>query len=298
MIRTVLLTLFCAILVCRLTAQISGPTTATLGSSPMYTSGQSGMIHTWMLNDTIPFLNATSSPTNVLTSFAGTGSSTIAEDNGNWYLFASALTADGNIYRLKFGNNPESTPVQEIAVTVPGANHLAIDVVFDEKSKEWFGFLVGAKDTLWRLDFGNSLENKPTVSAPMIFPDAIINPRQITVLNDDGQWYAFVGNYLKVVGRLEFGSDIRSVPKSTTADMPKPTFKIGAVEGTGCYFAMHKEKDVWYMLATQVEIVYLIEFGKSLSGTPKETLIGSSADYPGKFFRMISTGFVSDCWLI
>lgn len=277
------------------TAQISGPASATVNAPVTFTAPAGPVSNTWLFDDTLDFSGTTGTLSTVQSSFNGTGSSTmVVDEQGNWFLFASTLAATGEVYRLAFGQDPNSTPVQSVAATVPGANHLAIDVVRDDVSGNWYGFLV-AQNTMWRLDFGNSLTNTATVSAPMSFVEGISNPRQITVKKDGGKWFAFVGNYLDKIGRFEFGALLTNTPVNTTAAMPNSTYQVGSVKGLGNYFAIHKEGGKWYMLATQYTLLYLLDFGSSFENTPTYQLVKEQVPPDNNFLRLVSIGIVADC---
>jgi hypothetical protein len=279
--------------------QISGPPTTPINTPTTFSTTSGGTnYHTWVFQDSLDFSRSTTTVTNLSTNMNGTGSSTIVRDeNGEWFVFMSVLAASGEIYRFEFGHDPTITsPQRYTAVTVPGANHLAIDVVRDDVTGNWHGFLV-AVNTMWRLDFGNSLRNTPTVTPPMTFTEGIPNPRQITVIKDQGKWFAFVGNYLDKVGRFEFGNSLTNAPTNTSAIMPNSTYKHGtAVTGLGNYFALHKEDGKWYMVTTQYTLIYLLEFGPSLENTPTFRLLREQTPVNDpQMHRMSSIGLVSDC---
>src|SRR5690606_18538783 len=124
-------------------AQISGAVNTTINTPETFTAPGGAVSNTWLFNDTLDFSGTVGTVSTIQSSFNGTGSSTmVVDENGNWYLFASTLAASGEVYRLSFGQDPNSTPVQSVAVTVPGANHLAIDVVRDDVTGNWHGFMV------------------------------------------------------------------------------------------------------------------------------------------------------------
>lgn len=64
-----------------------------------------------------------------------------------------------------------------------------------------------------RLDFGNSLTNIPTLVDLGNLGGLLLNPQDLFVFNEAGNWYAFTNNgFTGNLIRLDFGATITGVP--------------------------------------------------------------------------------------
>lgn len=106
------------------------------------------------------------------------------------------------------------SPIITDAVSVPGfLGGFGYKVVNDNGN--FFGFVLSfAGNLLFRLDFGNSLTNTPSV-VNLGNPGNVLNkPQSIEVSKVDGIWYAFVGydSPGHGIAKLNFGTSLTNIP--------------------------------------------------------------------------------------
>jgi len=92
--------------------------------------------------------------------------------------------------------------------------------------------------------------------------------RGIQVKKDNGSWYGFVINKTKLV-RLYFGTSLLNNPVATSSEIPNMSAGAGLV--------ICKEGTDWFGFCPDEvrSILYRIEFGNSLAGTPQYTELGN-----------------------
>jgi len=150
----------------------------------------------------------------------------------------------------------------------------AIDVKYDVKSGNYFGFVLNASTTeLIRLDFGNNLNNTPTVyDLGNMTKGLPKNPTSLFIVRDtmSGNWYMFVtGGYdatTSTVARIDFGN---------TLGNPAPNIaNFGNLWGSfnhpkGIFVAQDTNKK-WYGYLVNYNTNHLIqlEFSYNISNTP------------------------------
>ncbi len=86
-----------------------------------------------------------------------------------------------------------------------------------EDNGQWFGFAVsqgGSK--IFRLDFGDSPTNIPSVTDLGTLGGLLAFPHEIELFNDDGTWYGFVTSNEVDFGlvRLNFGNSLTNIPSA------------------------------------------------------------------------------------
>jgi PKD repeat protein len=78
----------------------------------------------------------------------------------------------------------------------------------------WYGFIVSRQNNkLFRLDFGESLDNAPLITDLTNIDGLLNSPQTVKVINDKNLWYVFVQNMTEnELIRYEFGSDLTGAP--------------------------------------------------------------------------------------
>ncbi len=280
---------FCFLLLSfRIPAQITGPSTATVGTPVAFTTTAPGSTFTWVY-DTVN-INQVFTPTlttTTLTNNIGNSILAMAYDDGNnrWYIFSTNSPAANNtVTWADFGSdphgaNPVLTNYSVGATTTPNFNR-AIAAVKDDVSGTWHVFVAGALQ-LWRLDFGNSLANTP--AAPVKVMDlpatGTRSNMQLTVKKDNTTWYAFITNDGGINGitRISLGTSLAS----GTPAVVTPSLAVAGLQMLD-YFALYKEAGEWYVLSPDMRGT-LIRFhlGTTLGGTPVSTSLGNPGNFMG-----------------
>jgi len=82
----------------------------------------------------------------------------------------------------------------------------------------WFAFVSSYENNkIYRVDFGDDLNNDPTVTDLGNFGGLIVEPYSIDVGFSNGEWYGFVGSLQTNYGviKLKFGATLNSIPLAT-----------------------------------------------------------------------------------
>ncbi len=140
-------------------------------------------------------LKQTPSVTLLMNGYGGFGTRTeIEEDNGEYFGFFLSGGSQ-NLYRLNFGNSLENSPtLTNLGNLGLNSNQLrAITVVKD--GGMYVGFIIDSqKNTLYRLDFGSSLQNTPQSPLAIFQATPLNSPFQLTTVLEGSLRYIFVTN--------------------------------------------------------------------------------------------------------
>jgi len=137
----------------------------------------------------------------------------IKKDNGNWYGFINNNTS---ILRFDFGpsiwnNNPTVT---DLGITMPIS--VAHGLIIVQQGTTWLGFFDSSvQNSLYRLNFGNSLTNSPTLE-DLGNIATFSQPCQITIQQENGIWYFLITNFISsTISRIDFGTSLLNTPTGT-----------------------------------------------------------------------------------
>ncbi len=262
--------------------QITGPSTATVGT-PVSFSGPAGQAsYTWSptptnldMNSTLPRTTLASFPSGQLPLYTS-----IVNDNGHWY--ALFVMYQVGLFRLDLGTDPTvpttNTPVNIYPAT---AECTSGGFIYDGTTGSWHGFLVytatAATNNLSRVDrvdFGNSIANTPTgttlnVQRP-IPTDLATAPCDLNLTWDNGEYFLFVASRWNFPVRISFGSDITNATPTAT-NLPGPIANNAGI-------SLYKQGNSWYGLAVSVasQALWRYDFGTSLNNTPTLNTVGSN----------------------
>lgn len=118
-------------------------------------------------------------------------------------------------------NDSETLLLSEDLATITGLNAgTGYKVVSNGTS--WYGFVVSQNNhSLYRLDFGNSPLNLPTVNNLGNPGGQLLFPNGIEIFNHAGNWYGFVGLFDPNAGivRLDFGTSLTTTPTAQNLGM-------------------------------------------------------------------------------
>lgn len=210
-----------------------------------------------------PSIDVTVSTTNCINGVLNISNSSTGTDEYLWdFCHGDLLTA----------------PVVPDPVTLE-SGILAIDIVKDQN--EWYAFATSSNNKILRLDYGNSLNNVPTVN-DLGNPNSLLNVSYTTrVIKENGNWYGLVtNNSASQLIRLSFGSEITATPTAEivtldTNPMNNPRGLDIAVDN-GTVYAI-----VGNFSTTNVTI---IDFGNSITNDGTATSIAMSDVHLGVSF--------------
>lgn len=162
---------------------------------------------------------------------AGTGldapsSIAMGKDGNNYFVFVVNANGPRDIIRYDFGTKLSNVPLANNLGNFAGAipsTPKGFELV--NTGGNWYGFLTGGttgvNSDLIRLDFGNSLSNVPVVVDLGNLGGNLLNPQDLYVFSEAGNWYALTNNgFSNSLQRLEFGTAITNVP--TLVDLGNP----------------------------------------------------------------------------
>lgn len=219
----------------------------------------------------------------------------VKKDQGNWYGF---IANGASLVKLSFGEflSSDNPSVQSINLT--GVNTVS-GLIITKQDSEWIGLGTDmGSHSLFRLDFGSTLENDPQVDILGNFGQLKF-PSSLAVAVENKIWYALVSNMgNNTISRFNFGTSLTNSP---TADILSGIFGLndnagialipdcGRIGGLVTNFVNHD--------------IYMIHlaFNEGLSGNATPTSIGNIGilNYPygiSEFVRIGDTlyGFVAN----
>ncbi len=177
-------------------------------------------------------------------------------------------TVNATMYEWDFcPGDLESTPT---AVSVLTDSNLAgaFDIELKEDDGNYYGFVVGSSSrNLIRIEFGNHLENTPTISNLGNPGSLLTNPDDISLIKENNDWYGLVANGSgNNLIRLDFGNSLSNSPTATDLGgfgIFATPFTVEVVEDDGDVFAM--------LASASSSEVYSVNFGNSITNTPTGT---------------------------
>jgi gliding motility-associated-like protein len=229
---------------------------------------------------------------------AGTGmdspsSIAMAKDSTNYFVFVVNSNNPRDVIRYEFGTNlsnaPTATNLGNFGSLIPVTSK-GFELVFTNGN--WYGFLLGGTNavnsTIVRFDFGTSLANVPTVTDLGNLAGLLINPQDLFIFQENGDWYGmttngFTGNLI----RLDFGASITSVPALVNLGNPGtlsfPTGLWPVFDGTN-----------WHLFVVNrlSQTLSRLDFGTSLLNPAVETNLGGFA---GAFNSPRDISIIKDC---
>ena len=159
----------------------------------------------------------TSPPTNAEILFAGSPINNpidlaLVEEDGLKYLFVVNLANDRLVrFRLQTLNDPMSS-IQQDAITISSVP-VAGGITFAKECDRWYALVSSvATGRIFRVFFGNGLGDITPVISEVIFGFIMNSPAGISLVEDNGKYYAFVqSNGVGELYRIDFGSSISNI---------------------------------------------------------------------------------------
>jgi gliding motility-associated-like protein len=217
--------------------------------------------------------------------------SSIAKDGSNYYVFITNNT-NGSLSRLAFGNSLNNTPIATNLGNfgMMGASEEGIEVKKDNLSGNWFALIIvgGYVDNLFRLNFGNSLNNIPTIENLGNVSNLINYGHTIYTFYENGKWHSFIGNYWgNSIIRLDFGNSLANFPIAISLG------NVGELNGPVGLYPI-QDNGQWYLFVANRDNSSLsrLSFGNSLLNTPSGVNLGN---IDGSFNFPRSISLIRDC---
>ncbi|MEZ5047036.1 MAG: gliding motility-associated C-terminal domain-containing protein [Chitinophagaceae bacterium] len=212
---------------------------------------------------------------------AGTGLNTptsinMAKDGNIYYVFVINSGGNNEMIRYEFGtllsNVPTAVNLGDFGGSLP-KNAKGFELIQD--GANWYGFVTGgnsvAESEIVRLDFGNSLANTPTVTSFGDMGGNLIQPQDLYVFKEAGNWYAITMNLLSGdIIRLDFANTITNSPSVTVITNPGslsfPTGLWPVFDGTN-----------WFLFVVNrvSQSITRLDFGTSLLNVPADNNLGN-----------------------
>ncbi|UCH14364.1 MAG: T9SS type B sorting domain-containing protein [Bacteroidales bacterium] len=194
----------------------------------------------------------------------------VIQDEGMWYIFiAGGQGINSRIVRLSFGNSLDNEPTPLNLGNI-GDLDSPMDMFMFEEDNNWYGYTVNFNsNTLTRLNFGNSLNNRP-YGLNLGDLGSLDGPGGIIPWRENNNWHMFIVNSNSSrVTRLDFGNSLFNIP--TGED-------IGGEESLYQPFDLVLSKDCdiifGYILNSYNDIVRL-DFNDGILEEPVFTTLGA-----------------------
>jgi PKD repeat protein len=127
-------------------------------------------------------------------------------DSENLHAFITNGGSAASVVRLDFGNSILNAPAASV-FAVTGATDLR-GIAITRECDRWFGLITsyGNGKVFW-LDFNNGINQAP-VTGEITFFTGYNFPASLAIVNDGGEYFAFIQSALGIQYRLNFGSSI------------------------------------------------------------------------------------------
>lgn len=202
----------------------------------------------------------------------------IINEGGQWYIFIVGGDPDPpylqtpQIVRLNFGIDLGSTPTATDLGNLGNMNQ-PLDLHMFKENGMWHGFTVNKNGSITRFRFNNGVQNPPQAQN---YPLNLSYPTGISVVNDAGNWYAFVTTATNnSLARLEFGNSLLNNPTVVNLGNPDNTLS-GSRDITMLRFC---DKIVGFAVngpsGNNASEIIRLDFKNNLQQTPTGTSVGN-----------------------
>ena len=197
--------------------------------------------------------------------FVTPSSAQIFKDKDTTYILVTnnnVNAATNNLVRLRFKNSILDTPsVSFLNHPVLQNSNGFVNASVIRNCDKWFALVLG-KSQLYRLSFGNSLNNTPTVvsitsevTAGLPSANAFDNLRGITLLQDLGKWYGLINTSTGNLIRIRFSNGVNQ-----SIDNVSPLGNFGIVGTVGPMSFLQDGTEVFGLTINTQGTVYKIKF--------------------------------------
>jgi PKD repeat protein len=183
-----------------------------------------------------------------------------------------------------------SSPGGSLSITLPNTGtfyYHSIKILYYKG--EWIGFCTDMNGVkLYRLDFGSSLDNNPTVVSLGTLA-GFSSPASIELIEAGSTWYAFILNLFgNTLIRVRFGNGLKAAP-TLSEDLGNMSGQLNTPSGVKMIYINSK----YYAYVTNLGLntVCIIDFGNSPQNAPVATnAIGQSVLVAPYGISLISQG--------
>ncbi len=205
------------------------------------------------------------------------------------------IGADRYAWDFCSGDFSKAPTIQRVT-NLPAANMLTdVTTVFD--GSNWYGFASSRdNNNLFRLEYGNSLNNTPGIVAMGNPGNLLFRPEQMKFTKEGDDWYALVANLSNYASnfsivRLKFGSNLRSAPQAE---------RLGTLD---LLLKMPRSIDLAKDGANTVAIItnyldntlLLVRFRGSIAATPLKNDVLVTDPLPGSANGLIGVSLQKSC---
>ena len=200
----------------------------------------------------------------------------LVEDGTDYYSFITNK-ADGSITRIRHGASLLQTPLaaQNLGNFARLDSNLnGIQVL--KSGNNWYGFAV-ENNNLFRLDFGNSIQNTPTLLSIGVLITPMHKLNGLQILEDAGSYYGFCTDATdNSLWRFSWGASLTSVPA---------IYNFGNVAGFNkpAQLAMRYQDPNWCMVVCNEgdNSISQLTFGTQITNLPTGSNIGTFGSLAG-----------------
>ncbi len=207
------------------------------------------------------------------------------------YPLVFLMNSNGFINRMRYEDGIAGNPTFREEIGRAGTVGKGMYVV--NSGTTWHVFAIGGVDfvntQLIRMDFENGLLQNPTSVTNFGSLDSqLISGNQLTIINENGNWYGFTFNTHNELMRLAFGTDIKSKPTVTNLGNIHNQFN-----GVTSLVPI-KELDNWHLYITnkQESAIKRISFGNSVLNP---AYVINYEDFNGLVRRPVGLAITRDC---
>jgi gliding motility-associated-like protein len=210
----------------------------------------------------------------------------VKDNTGNYYVFVTNYTT-GDLVRLDFGNNmlntPTATDLGNFNGTLLAGGTEGIQVVYNEN--KWYAIIMGGRNNdptsarIVKIEFGTSITNPSPVATNWGNIGALNYPHDITMFQQNGNWYGFVVNKgSSTVTLFDFSNSFNNIPSGTNlgniGNMDNPTGVYTIYDnGNWHVFVVNSYQDDPSF--PNYGTITRLDFGNSLLNTPTGVNLGN-----------------------
>ena len=203
----------------------------------------------------------------------------IAEEGNEFYAFLT--NNNGELIQLLFGtsllNYPQANNLGNLNAL--GTQTEGIQIINDQGN--WTGFIVGgiasvAGEFFLRLDFGNSLNNMPTVTNLGDIGE-LSYPHDIYFFKENGNWFGWTINRLSsTLTRFSFGNSLGNTPIGENIG------NLGDLDSPSGFYPIFENGNWYIFIANQHNnSLTRLDFGAQLSNIPSAQNLGNLGKLQG-----------------
>lgn len=204
--------------------------------------------------------------------------------DGGWYMFV-AHRVGNYISRVSMGSDLNNVSLTNVRVNIPGGMLAAPEpIVIVKEEDTWYGFVHnGGNSQVLRLNFGNSLENSPSVEVLVTGVGSLDSYMKFA--EEQGRKYLVVTDFINnTLSTVAFGASLAMARENVVVS----SVKIISGSYNLSDMSLVKECDNWYGIAVTSgsRKVFKVSFGESLTNTPEVVDITGASIFESSLVRI------------